>query len=499
MQKYFFDVTDIVLYVRGETTISGIQRVALQVIKAMLKEHGPDRVMLSMWDQQAQVYAALDASFLEEMDEFDAVALSNVFFGKQRRHYETVPPLLARYRNNRLKYAFHLLRANLAALRRDKRFFEKRFTTLERWPQEKARARAMARDKRKAARMPEPVSQKRTAVADLISAGDNIIILGATWNLAPLYKALAKLQSEQGAQVSMMVHDLIPLVKPEHIASDFSDDFYEWLEGSTAYCSRYFANSQNTGRDLRAFLDEIGADHPIDVVPLAQDLGHKDPEPDPDTTAHMAHLVDQDGVRRAILNLTKTPYVLVVGTVETRKNPWRLVQVWSRLIEDRDIDAPKLVFAGKLGWLIEDFHAALNATGNLRGWVEIAERPSDRELAFLYKNCLFTAMVSQYEGWGLPIGEGLGFGKTGVVANNSAMPEVGGDMVEYCDAESINSIYAACRKLISLPSHREMLEARVAATQLRTWDDVAANFVAVLQTRRTVPDAEDLKSVAKGG
>jgi glycosyltransferase involved in cell wall biosynthesis len=95
---------------------------------------------------------------------------------------------------------------------------------------------------------------------------------------------------------------------------------------------------------------------------------------------------------------------------------------------------------------------------------------------------VFTAMVSFYEGWGLPIGEGLSFGKTAVVAANSSMPEVGGDMVEYCDAHSIDSIYEACRKLIAEPEHREALEAKIAATRLRDWGDVTADFVEALTT-----------------
>ena len=90
-------------------------------------------------------------------------------------------------------------------------------------------------------------------------------------------------------------------------------------------------------------------------------------------------------------------------------------------------------------------------------------------------------MVSFYEGWGLPIGEGLGFGKTGVVADNSSMPEVGGDLVEYCDAESIDSIYRACRKLIAEPDHRKALEARIAGTRLRTWDDVTEDIIGYLE------------------
>jgi len=56
----------------------------------------------------------------------------------------------------------------------------------------------------------------------------------------------------------------------------------------------------------------------------------------------------------------------------------------------------------------------------------LVENPSDEELAYLYKNSLFTVFPSYYEGWGLPIGESLWFGKPVVASNTSSMREVGG-------------------------------------------------------------------------
>ena len=60
------------------------------------------------------------------------------------------------------------------------------------------------------------------------------------------------------------------------------------------------------------------------------------------------------------------------------------------------------------------------------------------------------------------------------------MPEVGGDMVAYCDAHSISSIYDACYKLIADPNYRRELEQKISATSLRTWDDVAQDVETVL-------------------
>ena len=61
-----------------------------------------------------------------------------------------------------------------------------------------------------------------------------------------------------------------------------------------------------------------------------------------------------------------------------------------------------------------------------------------------------------------------------------SMPEVGGDMVEYCDAHSIDSVHAAARRLIADSDHRKALEAKIAATTLRSWDDVTGDFVDLL-------------------
>jgi glycosyltransferase involved in cell wall biosynthesis len=175
--------------------------------------------------------------------------------------------------------------------------------------------------------------------------------------------------------------------------------------------------------------------------------------------------------------ITSYPYVLCVGTIESRKNVWRLATAWDRLSRMEGISLPKLVFAGRPGYMKHDLDALLAATGRIRGWVDIIETPSDAELIHLYRNCLFLAMPSLYEGWGLPVGEALSYGKTAVVSNTSSLPEVGGDLVEYCDPTSIDSIAAACLRLVTDPAHRESLEARIALTRLRSWDDVAADLV----------------------
>ena len=58
---------------------------------------------------------------------------------------------------------------------------------------------------------------------------------------------------------------------------------------------------------------------------------------------------------------------------------------------------------------------------------------TDREMCWLYENCLFTLYPSHYEGWGLPVAESLARGKLCIASNSSSLPEIGGDLVDYHD------------------------------------------------------------------
>jgi len=56
-------------------------------------------------------------------------------------------------------------------------------------------------------------------------------------------------------------------------------------------------------------------------------------------------------------------------------------------------------------------------------------------------------------------------------------------MVEYCDPHSLDSIEAACLKLIDDPGHRQALEARIRSAQLRSWDDVTHDMLEAVHTK----------------
>jgi glycosyltransferase involved in cell wall biosynthesis len=119
------------------------------------------------------------------------------------------------------------------------------------------------------------------------------------------------------------------------------------------------------------------------------------------------------------------PFLLSTGTIEPRKNQRFLVEVYQRFRERGGAAIP-LVLAGSQGWLMEGFERDLAASPwasdiHLLGYV------SDRELIWLYRNCLLNLYPSHYEGFGLPVLEGMGQGAPVISSSSTSLPEIVAD------------------------------------------------------------------------
>ena len=301
-------------------------------------------------------------------------------------------------------------------------------------------------------------------------AGDTICVLGNYWGHAGLMKYLRK-QASRGAKIKVMIYDLIPLLHPEFSPKPFNRLYGKKLLALNQFAHSYFAISQCTASDLHQYLLDVGkrTNASIVTIPLAQEF----PE-------WIGVATVKTSIRTHIQALSQGSFVLCIGTVEQRKNPLALLAVWQRLAKEHGAETPILVFAGKSGWHIDEFKFIMKKTDCLDGQVIHIEDANDAELTFMLQNCLFTTYPSFYEGWGLPIGEALWFGKTCVTSSTSSMPEAGGNMCLYTDPNDIDAIYKAINSLIFKPELRIDMQARIAKTKLRTWTDVASDFAQVL-------------------
>jgi glycosyltransferase involved in cell wall biosynthesis len=153
---------------------------------------------------------------------------------------------------------------------------------------------------------------------------------------------------------------------------------------------------------------------------------------------------DAEGVKNR-LELHK-PYVLVVGTIEPRKNMDRMLDAWQSLPEAYR-HTWELVIAGPLGWASEAVAARLKTCQGVR-WLGYVDEP---DLPALTRGATLLAYPSLYEGFGFPAAQAMAAGVPVLTSNVSALPEVAGPGAVLVDPKSVEQIRSGLRLLLDSP------------------------------------------------
>jgi len=308
--------------------------------------------------------------------------------------------------------------------------------------------------------------------------GSILLDLGTSWWQRNYFLNLRVAKAESHIRYVPFIHDLIPIITPEHCAAELRRDFLTWIAGVFHHADHFFVNSDATRKDLQMVAKELGRSHgEITVVTLAADFRRP-----VDSHASLGAVEDARDLL-ASYGLAKGNYVLCVATIESRKNHAAAFAVWLRMIKKYGArNVPKLVCVGKDGWLNDSVYHTLSASELLSNQVMILQNISDASLGALYANCLFTLYPSFYEGWGLPVTEALCYGKVPVTTKASSLPEAGGEFAEYFEIGSENEFLAKVERLIFEIEYRIAREQKIANEFTpRSWADISAQIVGQLQ------------------
>lgn len=162
------------------------------------------------------------------------------------------------------------------------------------------------------------------------------------------------------------------------------------------------------------------------------------------------------------------PYLLMVGTLEPRKNHAAALRALARL---KAWGWPhRLLLAGGRGWLFEPIRQQIGALG-LEGDVHFAGYVPDADLPALYTGAAAVLVPSLYEGFGFSVLEAQACGAPVVCSRVSSLPEVAGDAALLVAPEDDAALAAAVHLLLSQPALAQALaeHGRRHARQFR-WD-----------------------------
>jgi len=318
-----------------------------------------------------------------------------------------------------------------------------------------------------------PIGPSLNAVA---SPGDVLCSLGAPWHNVDYVPQVAALCGARDMKFAVLIHDLIPLVRPEYFDVGRAPNFEPFVRQALALADTIFTNSRFTARDVLQWAEAQGIRLRSRPLPVPIGTGFSRPA---------------GGTLRP--QLRGHQFALYVSTIEVRKNHIQPFRIWARLL--RELPAhrvPKLVFAGSMGWMVSDLAKAIESTNSLNGHLVVLNDVDDSELAALYAGCSFTLFSSHYEGWGLPVSDSLAFGRVCVASDKASIPEAGQSLCVHVDPDNTTEAYAAIRELILRPDHLAELERRVASEFRHVpWESTTSAILqAVTPKNATAPTAD---------
>lgn len=281
-------------------------------------------------------------------------------------------------------------------------------------------------------------------------------------DLDVLFSTYFPLTSHNNVNSVLTIHDLIPIIYPEYAIHQQTEKFFKEDIFEAANSAKVIiADSEATKKDIVNYF-EI-SESKIKVVYLGCDnLSEVEP--------------DKNLLKK--YNIFEANYILSVCTLEPRKNLNGVIEAFEKVKREKaDL---KLVLVGALGWKYESLLEQIKGSMYYEDIV-VTGFVNDEELVSLYKFAEVFAFPSFYEGFGLPVLEAMAYGTPVVTANNSSLPEVGGDACLYCNPYDTDDIK---NKLLLVLNDEQlamdMTNKGLKRAELFTWEKTAQQIYDIL-------------------
>ncbi len=292
-------------------------------------------------------------------------------------------------------------------------------------------------------------------------AGSVVLELDAVWNVDHFDRSRwYRMLDEHGVVLVGWVNDLFPLSRPEWFTPDLARVFARHADHLLTAASRTLAISQFTA-------DEVDRRRPGAPATVVVPLG--------------AELPADDAPAGRSAQVPEGPFLLVVGTVEPRKNLGLALDVFDRLAATHpDLS---LVVVGRAGWSADDVVARLERhplAGTRLHWLQGV---GDATLEQLYRSATVALVPSWAEGYGLPLVEAMARRTPVVASSGGALPEVAAGFVPVVAPDDPDAWTTAVGALLD-PAARAGAVARLEAFEPPDWAGCAAVVAeALLSTR----------------
>ena len=255
------------------------------------------------------------------------------------------------------------------------------------------------------------------------------------------------------------IHDVIPLDHPEWFNLRFASWYRFLLPRLSKRARKIITISQYSKERIIQLLNV--PDEKVAIIPEGVGDNFK---PIPEINAQK--VLTKYGVR--------LPFLLVVGSIEPRKNLSRLFNAWENVhLQFPDLEL--VVIGVQARSARNSTMTSIPDSVHLLGYVQDAELPS------IYSAALALVFPSLYEGFGLPILEAMACGTPVIASNSTSIPEVVGEAGLLFNPFDIDAITATIEKFVQDSELQEILrEKGFKQASKFSWDTTAQQVWSVL-------------------
>lgn len=260
-------------------------------------------------------------------------------------------------------------------------------------------------------------------------------------------------------KTALYVYDMVLKACPETMDIRTRRLMEKELEQSCKRADMIITISEFSKREIVKYMGI--APEKIEIVPCGVDLERYHPNY---TEKEVKFSIEKYGI--------STGYLLYLGTLEPRKNIEKLIEAYELLKKEKK-SVPKLVIAGKKGWLYECIFSKVEALG-LTDEVIFTGYIEDDDVPKLIKGAELFLFPSRYEGFGMPPLEAMACGTPVIASDAASLPEVVGDAGVLVNPESAEDIAEAIMTMMNDSEKRNQLrKLGIDRAQKYTWEHSA--------------------------
>ncbi|MCF6276740.1 MAG: glycosyltransferase family 4 protein [Candidatus Magasanikbacteria bacterium] len=178
----------------------------------------------------------------------------------------------------------------------------------------------------------------------------------------------------------------------------------------------------------------------------------------------------------------KSPYILSIGRIETKKNTLRIVEAFEKLKKDKKMHNLSLVLVGKNGFGYEKILKKIDKSENKKdikkmGWVD------SKDLPLILRGAEVFVFPSVYEGFGLPVLEAFSAEVPTVISKGNSLEELSNGASLLCDMNNSESISGAVKMfLVDGELRKKNVKLGLARVKFFSWEKSAKEVWHILNS-----------------